>query len=68
MIKPAWNIFVRSFGFCSHEWLWSTEIIEFGNSDFQRAICERCGKVKQCEIGRSARRGKYEIRRTTKVL
>ena len=50
---------LRFFGFCGHEWEWSPEVLEFGDSDYQRASCVHCGKIKQRKVGWPARRDKY---------
>ena len=44
---------------CGHDWEWTPEVLQFGDADYQRGICRKCGRITQREIGWSARRDKY---------
>lgn len=47
--------------FCWHKWIWKPEILDFGYSHYQKAVCQKCGKVKQRHIGWGAEVNKYRV-------
>lgn len=52
----------RLFGACGHEWEWGPDLLQFGSTFYQRAMCMRCGKIKQRAIGWAAEVDKYGVK------
>lgn len=55
----------RFFGVCGHEWEWGPHLLEFGHEYYQRAMCRRCGKMKQHSIGMAANLNKHSEEKNT---